>query len=240
MAVEDFKNLIEVQSLEKIIKSHLDIIEGERNRLVHLEGQRQIRQDQNSELTDKISQANSRLSELENGLADKEKNLARSQSHVENAKTEQEVVALEKEISSLTPEIDQFQNSILEYMEEVEANNSVVDQNLEFINGLNETLLEIQAEVDQKVSEEDQQVAILKERIENLFGQTDSNFIDCYNSINKKFLYNSPLAFARDKKCSVCQFTITEVLEKSLENGQQLELCPGCSRLLTPMTASNL
>ena len=237
MPFEEFASLLEVQSLEKQIKKHLDLIDEHKNRIVFLNKNRNLKIEDAKELEEEIKQKHQKLSEQEKELFDLQTKLEKSKEHIPLATSEQQVKALEKEIETLSPKTEELETQTLELMEKIEEEELKLTELQEFIQGSEEGIQEIQKEVDQDVQKEELEIARYEERTKLLLEKLPSHYIEVFEQAQSKHRFNSPLTFMTTTSCQTCRYQIDNVSRNNIEKGVSVELCPGCGRLLTPLSA---
>lgn len=240
MAIEDFKHLIEVQSLEKTIKEHLDGLEEQVNRVNHIEKQREIFSNETAELKSQLKEKTTIVSNHEKELASAEAKFEKTNEHIPLARNENEANALQKELDSLTPKIESLQNEILEFLEELESLEETISEKEEFLNGSAKSLELIKVEAEKESLAHKNSIKSLEERVSSLLEQANDNHKVAYEISCKKHKFNNPLCFVVGGSCSICRFTLNQMQSDEVEKGDITESCPGCGRLLTPLSAKNL
>lgn len=240
MAIEDFKHLIEAQSLEKTIKVHMDLIEEQKNRVKHIENVRAQASSAKDEFQEIVNKKTQSLNNLEKDLFSAEGKVKKSNEHIPLARNEQEANALQNELETLNPLIEQLQEDILMLMDEVESIQAELDEKKEFLEGSLKSLKAISSEADLEVVKENETIVSLKERVDALLEQTSSVHKNSYLLSNETHRYNNPLCFVTANACHVCRFTLNQVQAVEIEKGVVTESCPGCGRLLTPLSAKTI
>lgn len=240
MAIDDFKHLIEAQSLEKKMKEHLDAIEEQKNRVKHIENQRELASNNKEELESHLAKKTELLNSSEKKLFEAEAKFEKTKEHIPLARNEQEANALQSEIETLEPLIEKLQEEILELMEEVEITSGEIKEKEEFLAGSLTSLEKIKDESDLEIKAENDNVQVLQERVDSLLDQADSVHKTAYLLSNEKHRFNNPLCFVDNSACHVCRFTLNQMQANEIEKGTVTESCPGCGRLLTPLSAKTL
>ncbi|MFT6068516.1 MAG: putative nucleic acid-binding Zn-ribbon protein [Bacteriovoracaceae bacterium] len=240
MAIEDFKHLIEAQSLEKTIKEHLDGISEQVNRVLHIEKQREIFSNETNLLTSELKEKTTIVASLENDLASAESKLEKTNEHIPLARNENEANALQTEVDTLTPRIELLQNQILGILEEIESLESTIKEKEEFLTGSAKSLKLISDEAEKEKSSHQEAIKSLEQRVSSLLEQAGENHRTAYLLSCQTHKFNNPLCFVSTGSCSVCRYTLNQMQANEIEKGIATESCPGCGRLLTPLSAKTL
>lgn len=240
MAIENFKHLIEAQSLEKKMREHLDAIDEQKNRISHLKGLRTQASVLKEEIENLKKELADDLAKKEKELFDAESKVEKTNEHIPLARNEQEANALQKELESLNPLIEELQEKILELMDEIENLESQLNEKNEFLKGSQNTLKEISNEVEAEIQKEQSHIDSLEERVSSLLDQAGEVHKTAYLLSNEKHKFNDPLCFVESSACHVCRFTLNQMQANEIEKGEVTESCPGCGRLLTPLSAKTL
>jgi predicted nucleic acid-binding Zn-ribbon protein len=239
MALNDYQNLLEVQSIERYIKKHLDIQEEEKKRLTFLEGQKSRKVKEGEEKGKELEQSKQLLSSLEVELDKHQRTLEQTEQHISQAKNEREVESLEKELKHLVLAISTTEEKALDEMEKLESLTQAKEVNSHFLKGFKETYSEIKEEVDQACEENQSDINRYNERVKLLVESTAPEFVRVFTQINQKLRFQSPLAFLIEKNCSKCRFILDNMTINRIELGNKPEPCPQCSRLLVPSGVNN-
>jgi predicted nucleic acid-binding Zn-ribbon protein len=239
MAIVYFKHLIEAQSLEKTIKEHLDGISEQNNRVLHIEKHRAIISNETDQLSSELKEKTTLMSNSEKDLASAESKLVKTNEHIPLARNENEANALQTEVDTLTPKIEELENKILENLEEIEVIEAAINEKKEFLSGSAKSLSLISKEADSEKTKHQKQIDSLEGRVELLMEQAGQNHRTAYTLSCERHKFNNPLSFITGGCCSVCRYTINQMQADEIEKGGINESCPGCGRLLTPLSARN-
>jgi predicted nucleic acid-binding Zn-ribbon protein len=121
-------------------------------------------------------------------------------------------------------------------MLKIDENESEQKELIQFFPGFEKTILEIKAEIEITQKKVNLEISGLKMRINNLKEITEPKLIQAYQSTRKRYPEGNALCFTLQAKCLECRFAIPRQTESQLEHGALIEYCPGCSRLLTPIS----
>jgi len=240
MAIEDFKHLIEAQSLEKKMKEHLDATREQVSRVKHIEKQREINSSAKIDLESQLSEKSTELSKKEKDLFDSEAKAEKTNEHIPLARNEQETNALQKELDVLNPKIEKLQEEILELMEVTEELCNQISEKDEFLKGSLLSLEKIKKDSEIEIHNEEEKIKVLEERVSSLLSQTGENYRTAYLLSNEKHKFNNPLCFVSNSACHICRYTLNQMQATEIEKGEVTESCPGCGRLITPLSAKTL
>jgi predicted nucleic acid-binding Zn-ribbon protein len=239
MSVQDFSSLVQAQSLDIKVHDHLQNIESHKNRITHINKQREIKKTELLRLETVQNELKSSISKNEKELFKIESELDKAKSHLADATSQQQVDALEKEISTLSPRAENLEENILEELDKQESNLSEQEICKKFLDGSVETIAEVEVEVTKDCDIEYKEIEKYQERIDLLLENCPENYKSLYINLNKKYKYNSPVSFVSNSHCNSCKLAITGVQKSTIEAGNSIELCAGCGRILAPLGAIN-
>jgi predicted nucleic acid-binding Zn-ribbon protein len=237
MNIEDFRSLIEIQSLERKVKEHLDKIDSHHDRVTHLKKIRVNKEQESSEKAATLENLKKDISSNEKELYEAEKKISKSKENLEIAANEQQVNAIQKELDTLVPVVEELELATLESLEQSELLQIEVDELSEFLKGSKETLEEITIEVKNDVEAENKEIENYNFRSENLLSTLDKQVQTAFISVNKKYKFKDPLCFADSDSCNKCHYGIPRQLLGEIERGNIVEYCPNCGRIIAPISA---
>lgn len=230
-----FKELITIQNIENEIASHNRNIESHKGRITTLENKRAQKENLHSEKSELFQKTKELLGAEEKMLFDIEKKLETSKRNLNNATTEQQLNAINKEIDILTPKSEEHESLALEFMEKMEFLQDELDELTTFLEGSKETLKEISAEVSNDIQTEQESIDRREEVILEILDKLTGQDKDIFLLVDKKFKYNSPLAFIDDSgHCKMCGENVPPNTRSIVEKGASMEMCSGCGRILAP------
>ncbi len=236
MALEDFQHLLEIQSLDQHIKKHLDTIAEQKLRIESIQKTREKKKAKHRQSKEELNQLIQTLSQKEKKLFEIESKLSQSSQHQSFIQTEKETLALQREKEKLTPIWEILQEEILSLLDKQEELEKEIQEIGNFLQGSKETLTEIQKEVEQVSSKEEQQIQNYQHRIIALRNQTDPSIYRAFEQAQNKHRFNHPLSVIQNRSCLYCHFQIDSLTAERVErNPQTIELCTGCGRLLAPV-----
>jgi len=233
---KDFQNLIEIQGLEGQVTAQNKFFEGERQREVLLQRQKNQKQSRLKELQDDLKNLTLFLNEKEKTNAQNQTRIARIKENILSVTDNRQLTNLETEQKALTEIVQNDENSIFQLMLKIDENESEQKDITNFFPGFEKTILEIKNEVIIAHKKVQTEVDGLKMRLENLIEITEPKLIAAYKSSRKRYAEGNVLCFTQQAKCLECRFAIPRQIESQLENGALIDFCPGCARLLTPLS----
>lgn len=240
MAIEDFKHLIEAQSLEKQINTHLEEISAQIKRVQHVEKLRDQALQSANEFREGLKIKSDHLASLEKKLFDAEAKILKTNNNIPLARNEQETSALENELKLLSPLIEELQEEMLELMDEIELIEKSILEKGEFVEGSSISIDEITSESNSIISDEKTKISSLEERVISLLDQACHNYKTAYLLSNEKHQFKNPLCFVLQDACHVCRYVLNQMQAREIEKGAVTESCPGCGRLITPLSAKTI
>ncbi len=235
MSIAAFSHLKEIQSLDNMIKKHLDAISAEEGRLEHINALRKRAQDEIENLTNLVSQKKVTTQNLEKELFDWENKLAKAEENLPYATNEKEVSALERDRSMSQENVDDLQEKVLTLLEEIEEHENLIREKEVFLSGSQETLDEINLEIEIETRQERQQITNYEARIEVLRQEVPGSLWQTFSEARKKHRFNLPLARIMNKACEKCRFIVDAQTASRVEAATGYELCTQCGRLLIPL-----
>jgi predicted nucleic acid-binding Zn-ribbon protein len=238
--MENYKKLVEIQSLYNHIGNYLEDINSQNNRLLLIEKQREKRSEELENFNLEKDVLNKDITELEKELFDREKELSKTTDHLSMASNESQANALQKELDFLSPKVDSIQESILEKMETIESLEEKISESLEFLSGSSESLKDLQNEVDTENLKTKKDIDNHSSRIELLFDSVDNNVKKSFSSIFEKSKDKRAIAFLKGRSCSVCRTEAPSMQISEIENARSIEFCMGCGKILIPSTINAL
>lgn len=224
--------LIDIQSLDLVIKRHLDLINDEQRRLTFIESQKNKRLGKYEECKIKKSDYKDQLILWEKELFSIDDKLEKSKSHLSMATTEQQVKALEKEISELEPSKDELEEKILVRIDEIDELEKSIEEDEIYFKGVEETLSEIKAEIKTIEDQEKKEIEKLESQINGLLSEIPTHEKDQFLRARDKNRFDSPVTHLNATSCSKCRLQISAVEADEINNKKQLSNCKGCGRLL--------
>jgi predicted nucleic acid-binding Zn-ribbon protein len=231
MNKSDFLNLVEYQNLNCDIEIFLEKINKHNIRVNSLIEKEENNKNDHSEITETHKKTSLDLKKLEADLFSSEEQRSKCNQNIEVAKNEQQISAIENELKSVQLRISELENSILEKMEEVDAEQLQIKEIQDFLNGIKSTIVEIQTEVNSDIENENKQIKQIKVRLVQLNTEIDPTLLRSYNNVLESS--KLPLAFAIDSKCTSCKSMINANQFSQIQKVNSIEQCESCGRILT-------
>lgn len=220
MELKDFTNLKEVQSLDRMIKKHLDVIESEQSRKDHINGLRAKRETEKLGLFEKIRENTALISELESTL-----------SSLEEKREKQFLV---EEVDKISSEMDQVSEKIFELMEENEELEIEVADCKTFLEGSLKTLEEIEQQIKEETQGEQKQIDNYNQRISALLKEIPEELLKEFQKARKKYPFETYLVRIINRACEKCRFQQDSQSISLIDQARLVQCCPQCERLLIP------
>ena len=232
MANPIYQTLVELQSIDKQIKTHLDFCEDETKRLTHIEKLRSKRQSALQETEEKAQILNVREREIEKLLHSICHKLDQNKLHQSEAKSEQQVSALEKELTLFQSQKDALEEEEFAILEEQEQLEQKIKEDHEFLEGSEQTLSETKVEVDETCAQHTQKIEAYEKRRLSLLSELPPAFKNAFEETLSSHRFQSPLSFITARKCGRCHFHLDSMLAADVFAATAPAQCPGCKRLL--------
>lgn len=223
MNLSDFSTLKEIQSLDKMIKSHQDRIFAEESRKDHIHRLREKRETEKVGLYQILRENAALISNLEEEL-----------SVLEKKKEDQFMV---QEIERLTGEMDLVSEKIFNLMEENEELESKINDCKSFLEGSLETLKEIDSEIQEETANEQKEIINYQDRISSLLLQIPEELRRKFLKVRDKYQNNSPLSRIVNKACEKCRYEVDSQTMSLVDQAKIIQVCHQCDRLLIPFDA---
>lgn len=230
---DELLNLLEIQSLEMKIKSHLDIIDEEKSRLSRVEQFRNSKSTRLNELNLEISKLNEFISNNEKEIFSLESKLKKTESHLSMVANDTELKALEKELASLKPKLDELQEHGLAQLERLEDFEIEIEEIKEYLVGSLDTLNDIKLDIEEVSNKENLKIDALNKRISLIREGLSSDTLKNFDHLNKKYKYNKPVTFLLGNNCRECRFQVDQGGIQEIERFTSLYFCNGCGRIIT-------
>jgi predicted nucleic acid-binding Zn-ribbon protein len=227
-----YRFLLDIQALDNVIKKHMDESLEEKGRIEFLEKQKHKRHELNNELNELKTECKTKISNLEKELFDIDEKIAKSEQHLSQVMTEAEVNALNKEIETLTPQKDQIEEEVLELLDKVDELEEKLEIDKEYFSGIQETIAEIQEEVDKIDKNNSEEIIKLEKQIEGLLPEIPIDFRPTFENVREKFRFNDPVTKLLGTSCSKCRMQISSGEAAEINNSYQHKICSGCGRIL--------
>lgn len=237
LVLKDFTTLKEVQSLDNLIKKHLDAIESEQSRKDSINKLREKRKTEMVGLLESHKENSALISQFEKELYDWEKKREQAEINQDRARDQKQVEALEKEISQVTPKCEELEEKVLNLLEKNEEIDSVVKEIETFLEGSLETLKEIDQEILEETTEERRHIENYDKRINALLVDIPSELKIVFERVRDKHRFKSPLSRIINRACEKCRYEVDSQTISLVDQAKVIVECHQCERLLIPFDA---
>ncbi|MCF8059193.1 MAG: hypothetical protein K9K67_07850 [Bacteriovoracaceae bacterium] len=237
MDIIQFSHLKEVQSLDKMIKKHLDIIQEQSARRDYIVKIRHTRETEKEGLLIESKDHTASINQFEKELFDWEKKLEKALEQLPMAKSEQQINALQKEQSMAEENVEHLQDKILSLLEEQEILESKIEECISFLKGSKLTLDTIDKEILEVTQVEQNEIDKYEIRIKALLEDVPDTLKLSFLKARKKHRFNQPLSRVMQGGCEKCRFILDKMTQSRIELLQTVEVCSQCERLLIPYNA---
>ncbi len=237
--IETIKNLLEIQSIDLTIKKHLDAIEKQKLRINNIRSEQDTKKNQNISDSSKLESKKKILASKEKEMTTIEEKISKAKKNLDLIKSKQQADALTNEITSLAAKKTKLEAEILTDIETIESLGKKIVETNQFLVGIEDSLSEIQKDIDNEIDKEKQEISTLTYRIENLEGMLDPATKRLFKVVNTTFKYKYPLSLVHHNVCMQCHFNVERNVQTMVEKAVTIEQCPNCSRILVPNRALN-
>lgn len=227
-----YRFLLDIQSLDHVIKRHLDESEEERKRIEFLSKQKLKREEEYSDKKTQKAELKDQITSLEKELFTIDEKIKKSQEHLSMASSQNEVDALNKEIENLSPRQEEIEESVLEKLDQVETIEEGIKVDEEYFSGISDTIAEIQEEVDAIEAKNKGEIEKLEKQIEALLIEIPNDFKPMYDKVREKYRFNSPITKLTGTACAKCRMQISSAEAGEINNSFQHRICSGCGRII--------
>lgn len=232
MFINTFRNFIEIEGLKSRILKHIAIIAGENKRILDLTSKRSSIQAEIIEFEQNIHDA--KLKELELEIKSLETNLKKFQAQMDMVKNGKELDLLTSEIKHSQLALDSLEVQYFEKSDLIDSLKIKIQEHKQFLHGSNETLNDIQKEVNLEIITNEKEISNYQLRIDSILELESPSNKNLYLDMSKKFKTTSPCSFIINKNCSVCRINVDSSTANSVESARSIEVCPNCGRILLP------
>ena len=237
MNLNDFQNIIEIQSIENKTNKCSNEIQSEEKRIIDLERQRLEKSNLLVEKNESLDKLQKSHSDLEKELYEVDKKINKSNENIHLVKSETQAKAIEKELDLLNPKKDELENNVLEILDQVDVIEQEICDIESFLKGSKNTLTNINNEVLIKISEQKQIIKSYSSRLSELTADLQPDIAITLEKLNKRYKIKQFISLVENSVCNVCKFHIERHLQSLVENASTLEHCPNCTRILIPTAA---
>jgi predicted nucleic acid-binding Zn-ribbon protein len=222
--LEMFLKLKEIDSLNKMRISHLNLIQEQNERIAKLNNRLQEASLQTAKLKQELIQSNDKLAETEKKLT-----VATTQ--------KQHLLDLggdEKKIELFQVEINRCEDEGLNLLSEVERIESEIGDNKTFVAGVEKTIHEISEEARPLIEESQQELKNIDLRVVLLQEELPDDFRSILIKVTNKNLAHGPFTRIEQGSCFFCRYKISRMDESEIDMQKGLKTCPQCQRIFLP------
>jgi predicted nucleic acid-binding Zn-ribbon protein len=227
VSVEWFMKLKEISSLTKMRINHLKNLNEQENRLSNLYGKRQEKNMQTVKLQQEQNAIQQTIFELEKDL--KNADLQRQRLI--------DIGGDQNKISAYQKEVLQYEEKGFLLFEELEKNQSDLEDAKTFLSGIEKTIAEIKSEVEEEVLKEKKAIIQTELRLKLLDDELPADFRHLLHHTSAKNLAHGPFTRIENGSCFFCRFKISRTDESEIDMQQKLKTCPQCDRIFLPYGA---
>lgn len=231
---DGYQNLMGLQLLQQKIIRHLKAIEEHQRRvsdLVNLRKQKLVKKED----AEKLLQEKVMLSKETEKEMDRVVSLyQRSKDRTSTIQSNMQLEAVEKELHSLYQKKEELEHKLFSLMEESEELTNHIKEWNNFLHGSEESLKEIEAEVEEDVRQEKQKIHHYEKQEQQLLDLLSPQVKSQFLRLDSKYRYHNPLAEVSGQNCSECRMVVTRKDQMEIEAGTHLVFCSGCGRILIP------
>lgn len=230
--IEDFKYVLDIISLDLVIKKHLDAIREEEKRCKFLISKRD---DKNAQLNLHIenhADLKKELSSLEKELFSLEGKISNTKKAINEISSNSQLITLESSLELFLNEKNNFEDTILNTLEQIEGIDSEINDCHTFISGVTETITEAQEELAIVKNENQTKIDQLENQILGLLSEIKNSIKPTFLKTREQFRFEFPVVKLQGMHCSVCRFSLSRSDADDIEVRNNFKICDGCGRLL--------
>lgn len=227
MSVELFLKLKEIDSLTKM-KHNLELAsDEEKTRLVKL----QTRKEESQVLCHNLQHE---LLKLHDQMAETDKKI---QIAGHQKQSLMDIGGDEAKIQKFAQDIELLENSGLELLSQTDDIENKMQDTKTFLSGLENTIQEIQSEVDEKLSKNQKEIEMLDFRISGVTQELPEDFQRTLKKVSEKKLKHGPFTRVDQGSCFMCRYKLSRIEESEIDMQKGLKTCRQCSRIFIPYGA---
>lgn len=227
MSIESFTKLKEIDSLTKLKNSHVKAKLDEESRL--------------NKLLERKTQTESAITAQKQLIISKNTEMAELEKRLKNAAEQKQrlmdIGGDEKKIQDFTNQISELEEKGFLLLDEQEKIESELGDLKTFLGGLEKTIFEIKAEIDEASLKLNQEIANSELRIELLMNELPADFKSLLIKVSSKNLAHGPFTRIEQGSCYFCRYKISRLDESEIDMLKGLKTCPQCGRIFLPYGA---
>jgi predicted nucleic acid-binding Zn-ribbon protein len=231
---EGFRKLKEINSLDQDIKKLETVVAGELSRITKLEELKAKRVEIQAQEKVRLKELRLKFQEVESSISELQTKLERSKSNLVNLFDEKDINSLSTQISSYETSVDELEDQGLTHMDEIETLDVSISDADTYFKGINETISEIQTEVEQENKEVYAQIKNKKDRITNLYKDIPESIHERLKKLLAKNMKFGALTKVSGKECFICKYMLPANEIVKIEDKLELKACGACYRIYIP------
>lgn len=236
--VENFKIIKEIDSLDREIKTILDLITNQEKRIISINNKIQDKKDLIDELKVKFKNTSSELTNAENDLSATQQKLETKNTQKGQVFTDSQILALDKEIKLYEDKIVSLEETVFELMELKESIEEEITESETFIKGASNSLTDITEEVSLEVNGFNKKKDNTQSRVDSLIDQLPQNYQSKIKGMLKKDFRSTMVATIVDRSCNYCRASLPTQFITDVEDKHILKSCSACHRVFIPSSSS--
>ena len=237
LELKDFTALKEIQSIDNLVKKHLDAIESEESRKDSINNMRDKRKTEMVGLLESHKENTALISQLEKELFEWEKKRDQAVINQDRAKDQKQAEALEKEINQITPKCEELEEKVLSLLEKNEEIDNRVKEAEVFLEGSLDTLKEIDLEILEETTEERRHIENYEKRIKALLEEIPNGLREAFLRARKKHRFKNCISRIVNRACEKCRYEVDSQTISQVDQAKATVQCSQCERLLIPYDA---
>lgn len=140
----------------------------------------------------------------------------------------------EDKIKRYKAEAADLENALFEMLEKIEGIQSSLGDKKTFLSGIENTIKEIEGEVNTEIENHKKEVAQIEMRLKLVEGELPDDFKSILERTLRKNLALGPFTKNENGSCYFCRFKISKLDESEIDMQRVLKICPQCSRIFLP------
>lgn len=223
--------LLDIQSLDIVIKRLMSEIADEKKRLTYLNDQKSKKIDVKINLEKKLSELKKALSELEKNNFELNKKLKSNQNALNEVTTNTQMLSLEKQIESQKNENQVQENQMFSLLEEIENLEIEIKDSNGFIEGVTQTIQEASSEIQEIIDPKEKEIINLERQIDALCEEIQPDIRNVYLKIRDKYRFDLPVVKLGLNSCGKCRFIFSRQDIHDIEEKRDYKICGSCGRI---------
>ncbi len=236
--IENFKIIKEIDSLDRNIKTFIDLIENQNKRILSINNKINDKNEKIDKLNKELKSISSELTSSENELSSTQQKLEIKVSQKGQVFTDSQIQALDKEIKLYEEKIDSLEETVFSFMEKKESIEENIKDSHTFIKGASNSLIEIQKEVDIEIEQLTKKKTNTQLRVDTLLKQLPEGYQSKIKGMLDKDFRSTIVATIVDRSCNYCRASLPTQFISDVEDKHILKTCSACKRVFIPSSSS--